>query len=118
MVAGRLGKNPRPMHDASPFRVLGSESQRLDSCQGDRGSAHRARLESDPQGTIVEPGRAELHCRGPDRFNFCMSGWIERSPHCISGLGHDLIVSADDGSNRDFAIGGGLSREVERPAHR
>ena len=61
MVAGRLGEDPRSMDDTAAFGILGREPQRTDPGDADGRGAHRARLQADPNGAIIQS-------RCPERF--------------------------------------------------
>ena len=118
MMARRLAEDARAVDHAAALGVLGSETQRLEPGEADRGGAHRARLERHPDRAFVEPGGAEPGGGGPDRLHFGMRGRVGRTAHRVAGLGDDLIDQGDDRADRDFARGGRLCRKVERAPHR
>ena len=81
MMAGRLRKNPRAVDDASAFCDLRRRKRAPSFVRCDRRSAHRAGLEGDPQGAIVEPRSVKPRGqqRGSPRSRHGQSGRDRRS---------------------------------------
>ena len=66
MMAGGMREDPGAMNDCAALGILGPEPERLEPRNGNRGSAHGAGLERDPQGAVIEPRafRARFLLRG------------------------------------------------------
>src|SRR4051794_36377128 len=118
MMAGRLSEYSGAVHHAPTLWVFGSKSQRLDSRDRDRRGAHRARLQRDPQGALVEPRYAELRGGRADRLHFGVRRRIGRPAHRVAPFRDDFVAERDHRANGNLARRRSLRGKVERPAHR
>lgn len=83
----------------------------------DRTGAHRARLQRDPQVAPVQSGGAETGRSRADRDHLGVSSRIVAGAHRIGSRRNDHAFSRDHGSDRDFARGGSLARQIKGVAH-
>ena len=118
VMAGRLAEHAGPVNYAAALRVLGSEADCVDTCEGHGRGAHRARLERNPDRAAVEPRSSETLRRRADGDHFRVSGRIEAPAHGVASFGDNVLAMRHDGADRHFVGLGGLAGEGERTAHR
>ena len=117
MMAGRLTKNARAVHNATAFRIFRPEAQRLNSGNRNRSRAHGARLERHPQSAVVEPRSPKSRRRRTNRFDFSVCGGIGRRAHPIATFGDNFFPKRDHRAYRDLARSRSLGGKIECAPH-
>ena len=118
VMAGRLAEQAGSVNYAAALRVLGSEADRVDTCEGNGRGAHRARLERHPDRAAIKPRSSETLCRRADGYHFRVSGRIEAPAHGVASFGDNVLAQRHDGAHRHLVGLRGLAGEGERTAHR
>lgn len=118
VMAGRLAEHAGSVNYAAALRVLGSEADRVDTCDGHGRGAHRAWLERHPDRAAVEPRSSETLGRRADGDHFRVRSRIEAPAHVIASFGDNVLAQRHDGADRHLVRFRGLAGEGERTAHR
>ena len=92
VMAGRLAEHAGSVNYAAALRVLGSEADRVDTCDGHGRGAHRARLERNPDRAAVEPRSSETLRRRADGDHLRVSGRVEAPAHGVASFGDNVLA--------------------------
>jgi len=106
VMGGRLVEQARAMLDCPAFWIVGAEIEPAQAGQGDRGRAHRARLEGNVEIALGEMRGAEPCCAGAQDQHLGVRGRIAIALDPVARGGEKAALAS--ASARATSIGEGL----------